>query len=102
MTVKDYQIKPLGSRVLVRPLTREEKTRGGIILPETAKERPEEGEVLAVGPGERNDRGERVLLDVKVGDQIVFTKYGPNELKIEDEELLIVSEKDILAIVKLD
>lgn len=100
MTTKDYKIKPLGNRVLVRPLTREEKTKGGIILPETAKERPEEGEILAVGPGERNERGERILLDVKVGDQIVFTKYGPNELKIEDEELLIVSEKDILAIIE--
>lgn len=94
------KIKPLFDKILVKPLNREEKTKSGIILPETSKERPEEGEVLAVGPGAYNDKGERKPVEVKVGQKVMFTKYGPNEIKIDNEELLIVGERDILAIVE--
>jgi chaperonin GroES len=94
MTVK---IQPLADRVVVRPIEREEITRGGIVLPDTIKERPQEGEVVAVGPGKLAEDGKRVAMDVKVGDIVVYAKYGGTEIKIDDEEMMILRESDILA-----
>ncbi|UCE97645.1 MAG: co-chaperone GroES [Dehalococcoidia bacterium] len=91
------KIQPLADRVLVRPIEREEVTKGGIVLPDTAKEKPIEGEVLAVGPGKLADDGKRLPMDIKVGDRIVYTKYGGNEIKVDEEELIILSESNILA-----
>lgn len=92
-------LRPLGDRVVVKPLAREEVTKSGIVLPDTAKEKPQQGEVLAVGPGRILDNGERVQMDVAVGDRVLFAKYAGTEFKLDDEELLILSEKDILAVV---
>ena len=92
-------LRPLGDRVVVKPLPREEVTRSGIVLPDTAKEKPQEGEILAVGPGKLDD-GERQPMDVKVGDRVLYAKYAGTEFKLEDDELLILSEKDILAILE--
>lgn len=98
--VKVKDIQPLGDRVLVRPISKEETTESGIIIPDTAtKEKPEQGEVLAVGPGRLTDEGKRLPMDIKVGQTIMFTKYGPNEIEIEGETYLIVRESDILAII---
>lgn len=95
------QIKPLSDHVLIEPIKEEEKTKGGILLPETAeKERPEQGKVVAVGPGKKNKAGQIVSLEVKVGDKVLFTKYGPNEIKVEGKEYLIAKEEDILAIIE--
>ncbi|NTV31204.1 co-chaperone GroES [candidate division WWE3 bacterium] len=95
------QVKPLGDRIVIKPLSKEEKTSSGIYIPDTAtKERPEQGEVVAVGPGERNEKGELVPTTVKVGQKVMFTKYSPNEIKIAGEELLIVREKDLLAVIE--
>ena len=91
-------LKPLGDRVVIRVLEQEEKTASGIFLPDTAKEKPSQGEVVAVGPGKVQDNGQRVALDVKVGDKIIFSKYAGTEVKYEGKEYLIVSERDILAI----
>ncbi|MDH7577087.1 MAG: co-chaperone GroES [Bacillota bacterium] len=91
-------LKPLGDHVLVKPLSKEEKTEGGIILPDTAKEKPQEGEVIAVGPGRLLENGTRVQPEVKVGDKVIYSKYGGNEVKIEGVEYLIMRENDILAI----
>ena len=91
-------LKPLGDRVVIRVLEQEEKTASGIFLPDTAKEKPSQGEVVAVGPGKLQDDGKRVALDVKVGDKIIFSKYAGTEVKYEGTEYLIVSERDILAI----
>ncbi|MDP1544704.1 MAG: co-chaperone GroES [Anaerolineales bacterium] len=91
--------KPLGGRVLVEPIEQEEVTAGGIVLPETAKEKPQQGKVLAAGPGDRNDKGERVAMDVKVGDVILFAKYSGTEVKINGKKLLIMRESDLLGIV---
>lgn len=91
--------KPLGGRVLVEPIEQEEVTAGGIVLPETAKEKPQQGKVLAAGPGDRNDKGERVPMDVKVGDVILFAKYSGTEVKIDGKKLLIMRESDLLGIV---
>lgn len=91
-------LKPLGDRVVIRVLEQEEKTASGIFLPDTAKEKPSQGEVVAVGPGKVQDNGNRVALDVKVGDKIIFSKYAGTEVKYEGAEYLIVSERDILAI----
>jgi len=91
------KIQPLGDRVLVKPIEAEEVTKGGIVLPATAKEKPQEGEVLAVGPGKRNDKGEPVAMDIKVGDIVLFTKYGGTEIKVDGDELVILSESSILA-----
>ena len=88
--------RPLGDRVLVRRVEEEEKTKGGIIIPDTAKEKPQEGEVIAVGAGKR-EKGERVPLDVNVGDRVLFGKYSGSEIKIDGEELLILREEEILA-----
>jgi len=94
------KIKPLGDRVLIEPL-REEKKRGGIILPDTVeKERPEKGKVVAVGPGKVDDNGKKIPMNVKKGDKVLFTKYGPNEIKVDEKEYLIAREEDILAIIE--
>ena len=91
------KLRPLGDRLVVRPIEREEVTKGGIFLPDTAKEKPQEGEVLAVGPGRLSEDGKRIAMDVKVGDIVIYTKYGGMEIKVDDEELLILREGDILA-----
>jgi chaperonin GroES len=91
--------KPLGGRVLIEPIEQEEVTAGGIVLPETAKEKPQQGKILAAGPGERNDKGERIAMDVKVGDLILFAKYSGTEVKMDGKKLLIMRESDILGIV---
>ncbi|MBI2331827.1 MAG: co-chaperone GroES [Chloroflexi bacterium] len=91
--------KPLGSRVLIEPIEQEEITASGIILPETAKEKPQQGKVLAAGPGDRNDKGDRVAMDVKTGDIILFAKYSGTEVKMDGKKLLILRESDILGIV---
>lgn len=93
------EVRPLGDRVLVRPIQREEQTKSGIFLPDTAKEKPQRGEIIAAGSGRLNDEGQRLPMDVKEGDHVLFAKYAGTELKIDDEDLLILSEKDILAIV---
>lgn len=93
-------LKPLGNRVVVEPIEEEEITAGGIVLPETAKEKPQKGKILSVGPGERNDKGEVVPLDVKEGDTVLFAKYAGTEIKIDGKKLLIMRESDLLAIVE--
>jgi chaperonin GroES len=92
--------KPLHDRVLVRRIEQEDKTKGGIIIPDTAKEKPQEGEVVAVGPGARNDAGAIVALDVKAGDRVLFGKWSGSEVKIDGEELLIMKESDLLGIIQ--
>ncbi len=92
--------KPLGSRVLVEPIEQEEITAGGIILPETAKEKPQEGKILAAGPGERDEDGKRVAMDVKVGDRVLYAKYSGTEVKMDGKKLLILRESDILGIIE--
>jgi chaperonin GroES len=92
-------LTPLGDRVVVKPTAREEVTRSGIVLPDTAKEKPQRGEIIAVGQGRLNDKGERIPMDVKQGDSVLFAKYAGTEFKLDDDDLLILSEKDILAIV---
>ena len=94
------KLKPLGGRVIVEPLEQEETTAGGIILPETAKEKPQEGMILAAGPGDRDEDGERIPMDVKVGDKVLFAKYSGTEVKVDSRKLLILRESDILAIVE--
>jgi len=102
LTTKNVmQIKPLADHVLIEPLKQEEKTKSGILLPETVeKERPEQGKIIAVGSGKRAEDGRIVPLEVKVGDVVLFTKYGPNEVKVDDKEYLIAKEDDILAILE--
>ncbi|MGI6551506.1 MAG: co-chaperone GroES [Syntrophomonadales bacterium] len=90
-------VKPLGDRVVVKVLKAEERTKSGIVLPDTAKEKPQEGEVMAVGTGRLLDNGQKVPMEVKVGDRIIFSKYAGTEIKIDGEEYLIFSERDILA-----
>ncbi len=94
------RFRPLHDRVLVRRVEEEERTKGGIIIPDTAKEKPQQGEVLAVGPGSRDETGKLVPLDVKVGDRVLFGKWSGTEVKIEGEELLIMKESDILGILE--
>jgi len=91
------KLQPLADRVVVKPSEKEEKTKSGIYLPDTVKEKPQEGEVVAVGPGRLNEEGKRVAMDVKVGDKVLYAKYGGTEIKIDDEELIILRESDILA-----
>lgn len=91
------KIKPLADRIVVRPIEREGMTKGGIVLPDTVKEKPQEGEVVAVGPGRLGDDGKRLAMEIKVGDIVIYTKYGGTEIKIDDEELMILRESDILA-----
>lgn len=93
-------LKPLGSRVVVEPIEQEEITPGGIVLPETAKEKPQKGKVLSVGAGDRDENGKRIALDVAVGDTVLFAKYSGTEIKIDGKKLLILRESDLLAIVE--
>ena len=92
------KIQPLADRVLVKPVQLEEKTKSGIYLPDTAKEKPQEGEIIAAGPGKVNDEGKIIPLEVKVGDRVIYSKYGGSEIKIDDVEMVILRESDILAI----
>jgi chaperonin GroES len=94
------KLKPLGDRVVIKPTAREEMTKSGIVLPDTAKEKPQEGTILAVGPGRTLDDGKRESMDVKEGQKVLYAKYAGTEFKLEDEDLLIVSQKDILAVVE--
>jgi chaperonin GroES len=91
------KLQPLGDRVVVKPLEREEVTKSGIVLPGTAQEKPQEGEVIAVGPGRVLDNGQRVNIELKTGDRVLFAKYAGTEFKLDDDELLVLSERDILA-----
>ncbi len=91
------KLQPLADRLVVKPIEREEVTKGGIVLPDTVKEKPQEGKVLAIGPGRLSEDGKRIAMDVKVGDIVLYAKYGGAEVKIEDEELIILRESDILA-----
>ena len=93
-------LKPLGDRLVVEPQEREQTTASGLVLPETAKEKPQQGEVIAVGPGRRDDDGNRLPMDVSVGDIVLYAKYGGTEVKIDDKKLLILKESDVLAIVE--
>jgi len=91
------KLQPLADRVLVKPMEKEGKTKSGIYLPDTAKEKPQEGEVVAVGPGKLDDNGKRIPLDLKVGDKVIYAKYGGTEIKVDDVEMMILRESDILA-----
>ena len=91
------KLQPLADRLVVKPIEREEVTRGGIVLPDTAKEKPQEGEVLATGPGRLSEDGKRIAMDVKVGDIVLYSKYGGTEIKVDGEEMMILRESDILA-----
>jgi len=91
------KLQPLADRVLVKPIEKEEKTKSGIYLPDTAKEKPQEGEIIAVGPGKMTDDGKRIPPDLKVGDRVIYAKYGGTEIKVDDEDLIILRESDILA-----
>jgi chaperonin GroES len=95
-----WTLKPMGDRVVVKPKGRDETTKSGIVLPDTAGEKPQQGEVLSVGPGRQLDSGKRVELDLKVGDTVLFAKYSGTEFKLEDDDLLILSERDILAVIE--
>jgi chaperonin GroES len=94
------KIRPLHDRILVERLEEEEKTKSGIVIPDAAKEKPQKGKVIAVGPGKTNDKGDRIKMDVKEGDLILFEKYGGNEIKLDDKELLIMREEDVLAVIE--
>lgn len=95
------RIKPLSDHILIEPIKEEEKTKSGILLPETAeKEKPEQGKVIAAGPGKKDETGKFIPLEVKEGDRVLFTKYGPNEIKVDNKEYLIAREEDILAILE--
>ncbi|RME49771.1 MAG: co-chaperone GroES [Caldilineae bacterium] len=98
--MSSLKLRPLGDRVWVEPIEREETTASGIVLPETAKEKPQEGKILAVGPGVRGENGERQPLDVKVGDRVLFAKYAGTEIKHNGKKYLIMRENDLLAIVE--
>ena len=91
------KLQPLADRVVVKPIEREEKTKSGIYLPDTVKEKPQEGKVIAIGPGRLSEEGKRIAMDVKVGDTVIYAKYGGTEIKIDDEELIILRASDILA-----
>jgi chaperonin GroES len=93
-------LKPIGDRVVVKPKDRDETTRGGIVLPDTATERPQQGKVLAVGPGRVLENGTRADLDLHIGDTVLFAKYSGTEFKLEDEDLLILTERDVLAVIE--
>ena len=93
-------LKPLADRLVVEPIEQEEVTAGGIILPETAKEKPQQGKVIAAGPGRTDDKGERIAMEVKVGDRVLYAKYSGTEIKLDNKKVLILRESDILAIVE--
>jgi chaperonin GroES len=92
--------RPLGDRVVVKRVKEEEKTKGGIIIPDTAQEKPQEGEVIAVGPGARDEDGERIAMDLKVGDRVLFGKWSGTEVKIDGEDLLIMKESDVMGVLE--
>jgi chaperonin GroES len=92
-------LRPLGDRLVIKPASREEMTSSGIVLPDTAKEKPQRGTIIAAGEGRRDDDGDRIPMDVKVGDEVLFAKYAGTEFKLNDEDLLILSEKDVLCVV---
>jgi len=94
------KLRPLGDRMVVEPIEQDETTAGGILLPETAKEKPQEGKVIAVGPGRVDDSGNRVKMEVKEGDRVLYAKYAGTEIKLEDKKVLILKESDILALVE--
>ena len=94
------KLRPVGDRVVVKPAQREEVTRSGIVIPDTAKEKPQEGTIIAVGSGKLLDNGERVALEVKEGDRVLFAKYGGTEFKLDGEDLLVLRESDILAVIE--
>ena len=98
-TATKVVIKPLEDRIVVRPLEAEQTTASGLVIPDTAKEKPQEGTVIAVGPGRVDDNGNRVPLDVNVGDVVIYSKYGGTEVKVEAEEYLILSARDVLAVI---
>ena len=98
-TAISTSLRPLGDRVVIKPSAREEMTKSGIVLPDTAKEKPQEGTIIAAGPGKVLDDGKRETMDVKTGDKVLYAKYAGTEFKIDGDELLIVSQKDILAVV---
>jgi chaperonin GroES len=91
------KLQPLADRVFIKPIEREQMTKGGVILPDTAKEKPQEGEIIAVGPGKLTNEGNRLALDVKVGDRVIYARYAGTEIKLDGEELIIARESDILA-----
>ncbi len=91
------KLKPLADRVVIKPLPKEEVSKGGIVLPDTAKEKPQEGKIIAVGPGKLSEDGKRIALEVKVGDKVIYSKYAGTEFKLDDEEVVILRESDILA-----
>lgn len=91
------KLQPLGDRVVIKPIERDEMTKSGLILPDTAKEKPQEGEIIAVGPGKITDEGNRIAMDLKVGDRVIYARYAGMEIKIDDEELIIARESDVLA-----
>jgi chaperonin GroES len=91
------KLVPLGERVVIKPSPKEEVSKGGIVLPDTAKEKPQEGEIIAVGPGKLSEDGKRIAMEVKVGDKVIYSKYAGTEFKLDDEELVIMRESDILA-----
>ncbi|HEX7474848.1 MAG TPA: co-chaperone GroES [Dehalococcoidales bacterium] len=91
------KLQPLADRLVVKPIQKEEMTKGGIYLPDTAKEKPQEGEVIAIGPGRMTDEGKRIPPDLKVGDRVIYSKYGGSEIKIDDVEMIILRESDVLA-----
>ena len=100
MATKATKLQPLADRLVVKPMAKEEVTKGGIFLPDTVKEKPQEGEVIAIGPGRMTDEGNRIPMDLKVGDRVIYSKYGGSEIKIDDVEMIILRESDILAIKK--
>jgi len=91
------KIKPLGERVVIKPIPKEEVSKGGIVIPDTAKEKPQEGEIIAVGPGKLSEDGKRIAMEVKVGDKVVYSKYAGTEFKLDEEDVVIMRESDILA-----
>ena len=99
-TATATKLRPLGDRVVIQPTPREEMTRSGIVLPDTAKEKPQEGEVVAVGPGKLLDNGKMAAMDVKVGDRVVYSKYGGTEVKVNGDELVVLRQDDILGVVE--
>ncbi|HEV2129416.1 MAG TPA: co-chaperone GroES [Thermomicrobiales bacterium] len=92
-------LKPLGDRLVIKPASREEQTASGIVLPDTAKEKPQRGTVIAAGDGRRDEDGDRIPMEVKVGDEVIFAKYAGTEFKLDEEDVLILSEKDVLAVI---
>ena len=99
-TATATKLRPLGDRVVIEPIPREDMTKSGIVLPDTAKEKPQEGTIVAAGPGKLNDEGAREPMDVVAGDKVLYAKYGGTEFKLDGEDLLIVSQKDLLAVVE--